>query len=214
MKLRGKRRVSPFLGLAPCPRYAGKLDDHGALCAGDVSWHHGWCLHSAPPNDPWFHCSDDDEDGRICTGSPEHGGGASQSGSKSVRGLPTRRPRLALAVSFIADGARLQGPARTSVAPLGCGAPEVAPAESGAGGGARGAPCGAPSPRAADDRGGSSSQAGVDAGRAIDAGHTEWHAHDPALDDEDRTSYEAWLGDLAPGAAAAHALLPLVWPRA
>lgn len=27
------------------------LQDHGDLRPGDVSWHAGWCLHSAPPND-------------------------------------------------------------------------------------------------------------------------------------------------------------------
>lgn len=43
----------------------------GPLALGDVSWHHGWTLHGAPPQPP---------------------------GSA---------PRLALAVSFFADGARL-----------------------------------------------------------------------------------------------------------
>lgn len=43
----------------------------GPMAVGDVSWHHGWCLHAAapqPPNTP---------------------------------------PRLALAVSYFADGSRL-----------------------------------------------------------------------------------------------------------
>ena len=27
------------------------IEDHGAYTAGDASFHHGWCLHAAPPND-------------------------------------------------------------------------------------------------------------------------------------------------------------------
>jgi len=27
-----------------------EVSDHGSLCVGDVSWHHGWTLHSAPEN--------------------------------------------------------------------------------------------------------------------------------------------------------------------
>ena len=49
-------------GLAPGPRAAHvvragfeadgryELEDHGAYEAGDVSWHHGWLLHSAADN--------------------------------------------------------------------------------------------------------------------------------------------------------------------
>ncbi|KAF6256823.1 hypothetical protein COO60DRAFT_1640423 [Scenedesmus sp. NREL 46B-D3] len=48
-----------------------KLQDAGPMQVGDVSWHHGWMLHCAPPQPP---------------GTPQ---------------------RLALAVSYFADGARL-----------------------------------------------------------------------------------------------------------
>ncbi|CAN0412601.1 unnamed protein product [Discosporangium mesarthrocarpum] len=47
-----------------------RVSDHGAMALGDVTWHHGWVLHSAPPN-------------------------------------ALGETRIALAVSFVADGARL-----------------------------------------------------------------------------------------------------------
>ena len=53
----------------------GRYDEvhHGALAAGDATWHHGWILHSAAPND-------------------------------------TDQDREALAVTYIADGARALTP--------------------------------------------------------------------------------------------------------
>ena len=32
-------------------RYAEALCDHGELRPGDATWHHGWTLHSSPPNE-------------------------------------------------------------------------------------------------------------------------------------------------------------------
>uniref|UniRef100_A0A7S2SR24 Fe2OG dioxygenase domain-containing protein n=1 Tax=Rhizochromulina marina TaxID=1034831 RepID=A0A7S2SR24_9STRA len=59
-------------------RYDDCLASHGALDPGDATWHHGWVLHSSPPND-----------------SPDR--------------------RLALTVSFVADGARLRDEAHHEV---------------------------------------------------------------------------------------------------
>ena len=89
----------------------GRYDvvDHGAYAPGDVSWHHGWLLHSAPEN--------------------------------------VLEDRTAVAVSFFADGAHL-----------------------------------------------------IDEAGML------------CVNDEDAPSYEAWLGDLEPGAPADHALLPVVYP--
>jgi len=146
-------------------RYADVLNDHGSLRVGDATWHHGWTLHSAPPNDPWFGVPDDDEDA-----------------------LPTNtRPRLALTVSFIADGARLQA-RPLGEKPLQAGATKEGTVGNGA----------------AEEV-------------AAAAAATE-EATSPApqqvvvpIDDEDRSSYEEWVGDLAPGAVADHPLLPVVW---
>jgi hypothetical protein len=85
------------------------------MAVGDVSWHHGWTLHTAgaqPPKSP---------------------------------------PRLALAVSYFADGARVL-----------------------------------------DVKGDKSIRPG-------------------SLHDEDAEGHGEWLGEVRGGAAARHALLPVVW---
>ncbi len=56
---------------------------------GDATWHHGWTLHSAPPNDGLVEGPDGPDGDPVPSGSPP-------------------RARLALTVSFVADGARRQ----------------------------------------------------------------------------------------------------------
>ena len=46
-KLRGEAAAEFDLS----ERYEDAIVDHGAVCVGDVCWHHGWTLHSAAPND-------------------------------------------------------------------------------------------------------------------------------------------------------------------
>jgi len=157
-------------------RYEGKLSTPGALAVGDATWHHGWTLHSAPPNDPWF-------------GLPEDCGEAAEDAA-----VANAKPRLALTVSFIADGARLQAEGATdddehddnSGGELGF-RDELDDEDS-------------------NDRNNEKENADEEAADA---------ALKPSsmvkMDDEDRSSYEEWLKDLAPGAVADHPFLPIVW---
>jgi hypothetical protein len=144
-------------------RYEDTLTSHGALSLGDVTWHHGWTLHSAPPNDPWFGLPDD------C--------GEDEENAAEARA----RPRLALTVSFVADGARLQAP----------------PPD-----GATGAQAVVQEGKENDDD---------DDGGAFGGEAEPGLATVVLMDDEDRSSYEGWLKDLHPGAIADHPFLPIVW---
>ena len=183
-------------------RYESAMASHGALGVGDATWHHGWTLHSAPANDPWFGVDEGlDEDDL-------------DEATLAAVAARSRQPRLALTVSFIADGARVQG----SRAPF-LGLERVAPAATtGAEGGARN--CEGAKGKVEEGVCSAGSNGGENEDdeeeKEKEEGEEEKDVAPPLqtvvdMDDEDRSSYEAWLPDISPGGVADHPLLPLVW---
>mmetsp|Transcript_42665 Transcript_42665/g.84095 ORF Transcript_42665/g.84095 Transcript_42665/m.84095 type:complete len:506 (-) Transcript_42665:24-1541(-) len=171
-----------------------QVADHGKLKVGDATWHHGWTLHSAPPNDPWHGVSDAEWEL-----ADEDEGFANE---LEVRVMTNERSRLALAVSFVADGARLQlarDPAVLHRSPC-------PPAAAGTSVGSRG--------------GGGGEEEEEEAGWGAEGEGGEGKFYDEApsplraavvADSKGRSSYEGWLSELEPGAVADHPLLPVVW---
>lgn len=128
-------------------------------------------------------------------------------------------------MSFVGDGARVQGNlAFGSGADEGGGSEEESEALDEAEAAtlaALEAAGGTVSPplRPSAERSASNAALGAASGAALGEGAAgkesqgdESHGAAAALvDDEDRSSYEAWLSDLAPGDLADHPLLPIVW---
>lgn len=164
-------------------RYEDKLSTPVALAVGDATWHHGWTLHSAPPNDPWF-------------GLPEDCGEAVEDAA-----VANAKPRLALTVSFIADGARLQ--AKASASATG----DDDDDNNNSGNGELGFRDEFEDEDVVDDN--EAKEKEEDGRKEINKALE--HSTMVKMDDEDRSSYEGWLKNLAPGAVADHPSLPIVW---
>ena len=244
-------------------RYEERMASAGALTKGDVTWHHGWTLHSAPPllAPEEFHevfgggRGTRSSDGEVLHGRSDGGGGGGEVNEGDVRLPPEVKSRLAFTVSFIADGARVLGP--------------MAPKEDDAAKGkeeevveGRSDETAAPEMMLVDEEdedeeddddeeeGGLSGlvmreidgeivflDEGEDEGGFVVEDEEDYYSdedekeeddededeeeeeeerkplyrvHEP--EGEDCTSYEAWLGEIEPGAVADHPLLPVVWP--
>ena len=85
----------------------------GALAAGDVTWHHGWTLHSAPPlllPEEFHEVFGSTEEGPGGEDDADGFGGGFRGGSSGLGLAAEVKSRLAFTVSFIADGALGRGP--------------------------------------------------------------------------------------------------------
>jgi hypothetical protein len=122
-----------------------------------------------------------------------------ETGSETGSAHARARPRLAFTVSFVADGARLQGGSGKPIEDDAVDDEGEEEGEEEEEGGVLGGKV--------ENQGG----AGAADDHELASDEVEGEASPYAMEDEDKSSYEAWLGDLEPGAVADHPLLPIVW---